>query len=111
MNNLIYLASPYSDPDPAVCEARFQAACRAAAELIRLGYAVFSPIAHSHPIAMIGGIDHLSPVWYEADLPLLHACSRVIVLKLDGWDTSRGVSIEERIAREMEKPVMYMEPV
>jgi hypothetical protein len=30
---VIYLASPYSDPDPAVMEQRFDAVCRKAGEL------------------------------------------------------------------------------
>ncbi len=34
---MIYLASPYSHPDVAVREARFHAACRAAAEFMRDG--------------------------------------------------------------------------
>ncbi|HHK42524.1 MAG TPA: DUF1937 family protein, partial [Planctomycetaceae bacterium] len=39
-------------PDPSVREFRFREACRAAAKLMRLGKAVFSPIAHSHCICM-----------------------------------------------------------
>ena len=51
---MIYLASPYSHPDTAVRELRFREACRAAAELIRRGHAVFSPIAHGHSISLAG---------------------------------------------------------
>jgi hypothetical protein len=51
---MIYLASPYSHPDPAVREARFREACRAAAKLMRLGQPAFSPIVHGHPIAVYG---------------------------------------------------------
>ncbi len=51
---MIYLASPYSHPDPAVREQRFRAACRAAAELIRAGHVVISPVVHGHPMAALG---------------------------------------------------------
>jgi hypothetical protein len=51
---MIYLASPYSDADPAVEQARFDTVCRAAAAIMRQGLLVFSPIAHSHPIARFG---------------------------------------------------------
>ena len=40
---MIYLASPYSHPDPAVREERFREACRAAAKLISLGRIVSRP--------------------------------------------------------------------
>jgi len=53
-NPLIYLASPFSHPDPAVREQRFEAACRAAADLIRQGKSIFSPIAHSYGICRYG---------------------------------------------------------
>jgi hypothetical protein len=51
---VIYLASPYSHPNPAVREQRFQAACQAAAALLRSGQAVFAPIVHSHPLVAYG---------------------------------------------------------
>jgi hypothetical protein len=51
---MIYLCSPYTHPDPAVREARYEAACRTAAHLMRSGKIVFSPIAHSHGIAQYG---------------------------------------------------------
>ena len=51
---MIYLASPYSHPDPAVRKERFHAACQARAELIRAGWIVFSPIVHSHPLVEHG---------------------------------------------------------
>ena len=47
----IYLASPYFHHNPQVREHRFIAACKKAGELMNHGYFVYSPIAHSHPIA------------------------------------------------------------
>ena len=43
---MIYLASPYSHPDPLVRQARFDAACHAAAGPIQAGHAVVAPIVH-----------------------------------------------------------------
>ena len=51
---MIYLASPFTHPDPIVRQARLEAACRVAAELTRQGKTVFSPIAHSCAIARYG---------------------------------------------------------
>lgn len=42
---MIYLASPYSHPAPAVRQERYEAACAATATLTREGHPVFSPIS------------------------------------------------------------------
>ena len=104
---MIYLASPYSDPDPAVREQRFQAACKAAAWMMRESQMVFSPIAHSHPIAQYGrSLDWA--FWKRYDQAHLANCSAVGVLKLDGWRESRGVQAEVALARGMGLPVSFM---
>ena len=103
---MIYLASPYSHPDPVVRHARFRAACRAAASLLRAGHAVFSPIAHSHPL-----VEHGLPTqwgfWERFGREHLERCDEVVVLMLDGWRESVGVQAEVRIAVELGKPVWY----
>lgn len=106
---MIYLASPYSHPDPAVREQRFRAACQAAVALLHAGRVVFSPIAHSHPLAQHGlpGNWHF---WERYDRAFLERCDEVLVLMLDGWEESVGVQAEIRIARELGKPVRYLAP-
>jgi nucleoside 2-deoxyribosyltransferase len=104
---MIYLASPYSHPDPAVREQRFHAACRAAVAMLHTGRVVFSPIAHSHPLAQHGlpGNWHF---WEQYDRAFLERCDEVVVLMLDGWQESVGVQAEIRIARELGMPVRYL---
>jgi len=107
---MIYLASPYSHPCPVVRHARFAAVCRQAAEMLRCGIPVFSPIAHSHAIAA-----HDLPLdwafWHRFDRPFIEICSEMWVLTLDGWQESRGVQAEIALARELEKPVVLVEPM
>jgi len=106
---VIYLASPYSHPDPAVREQRFREACVAAAALLRAGHAVFSPIAHSHPLVAHGLPTDWS-FWERQDREHLQRCDEVVVLMLDGWEASVGVREEIRIAREIGKPVRFVDP-
>jgi nucleoside 2-deoxyribosyltransferase len=105
---VIYLASPYSHPDPIVRERRFREACLAAATLLRAGHAVFSPIAHSHPL-----VEHGLPTdwsfWERQDREHLARCDEVLVLMLEGWEASVGVREEIRIARELGKPVRFVD--
>jgi hypothetical protein len=104
---MIYLASPYTHPDPAIRRKRFEAACCAAAQLIRQGKTVFSPIAHSHSICQQGlPIDWA--YWEGHDLEFLKVCDEVVVLKLDGWQKSVGVQAEIAIARTLEKPITFL---
>ena len=104
---MIYLASPYSHPDPEVRKQRFRDVCIAAARLIRAEHVVFSPIAHGHPIA-----EHGLPTdwkyWERHDREQLEHCNKVVVLMLDGWRESVGVQAEIRIACELGKPVRYV---
>ncbi len=105
---MIYLASPYSHPDPVIREERYRAACRTAAALLREGRSVFSPIAHSHPLTEYG-LPADWTFWKHCDRELLERCDEVLVLLLDGWKDSVGVREEIRIAREMGKPVRYLD--
>jgi hypothetical protein len=106
---MIYLASPYSHPDPDVREARYRAACLATASLLRAGQLVFSPIAYSHWTAE-HGLPCTWSFWAMFDRWFLEHCDEVVVLMLDGWKASVGVQAEIRIARELGKPVRYISP-
>ncbi len=105
---MIYLASPYSHEDVKVREYRFQTSAKAASTLMKKGIHVFSPISHTHPIAMYGlplGWDF----WEQFDRWYIERCDEVWVLMLDGWQESRGVTAEIGIATEMGKVIRYLE--
>ena len=101
---MIYICSPYTSSDPVIREARFEAACRITAELIRQGKPTFSPVAYSHPLCRYSlPLDW--QFWQRIDLAFLAICDEVIVLKLDGWERSVGVKAEIAAARTLGKPV------
>jgi hypothetical protein len=106
---LTYLACPYSHPDRAVRVARFEAANRAAAVLMQDGHKVFSPISHTHPIAEAGDLPKGWDFWEAFDRAYLAISGKVVVLQIDGWDTSKGVAAEIQIAGEMGIPVEYVD--
>jgi nucleoside 2-deoxyribosyltransferase len=106
---MIYLASPYSHPDPAVQEQRFLAVCEAAAKLMVRGYVIFSPVAHSHPIAQFG-LPKDWNYWAEFDRDFLSHCDSMIVLMLPGWRESVGVRAEIAIMTKMKKTIAYISP-
>lgn len=91
---MIYLASPYSHPDPEVRKQRFHEVCRIAAELIQQGEVVFCPIAHSHPLEVHGGLQGGWDFWAGQDIPFMERCDVMVVACLPGWSTSEGVQAE-----------------
>ena len=102
---MTYLCSAYSDPDPAVRRARFEAVCRCAAALMAKGHRILSPIAGSHPIAEAGSLPLSWDFWQAYDRELIAACDEVWVFCDDGWAASKGVAAEIAIAAELRKPI------
>lgn len=106
---MIYLASPYTHPDPRVRERRFQEACRVSASLLRAGVVVFSPIAHSHPIANYG-LPTSWEFWSQVDREYLARCDLLAILTIPGWRESTGVQAEIEIAKELGLRIIYINP-
>lgn len=106
---LIYLASPYSHPSAGARLARFNQACRYASKLILKGVPIFSPIAHTHPIAQYA-LPTGWTFWARYNILWLDACSELWVLMLDGWKESKGIAGEIAIMRGLGKPIKYIEP-
>lgn len=106
---MIYLASPYSHRDAAVREERYATACKATADLMAQGYVVYSPIAHSHPVAAYLPdtllLDH--EFWMKQCLPMVERSDAVWVLTIPGWDQSRGVAREVAHAEARLIPVVH----
>lgn len=105
---LVYFAAPYSHPDPVVRESRFLAINEAASGLMREGVKLFSPISHTHPIAVAGGLPTGFDYWESYDRAILACCCRLIVYQLDGWRESKGVKAEIEIAKDLGLEIVYM---
>ena len=104
----IYLASPYSDPDPDLREHRFRAACEKAGILMAAGHIVFSPIAHSHPIAKVCDLPKGWDFWEKYDRTFIEWCDELWVLMVPGWETSKGIAAEIEIAMIFNKPIRHI---
>lgn len=106
---VIYLAAPYSHPDPAVRHRRAHQAAAVAADLAASGYCVFSPITHGHQLASYlpheVAQDH--EFWMKQCLPILSLADALVILPIDGWRESRGVWLEIEHARreDLAKPI------
>lgn len=108
----IYLATPYTDPDPAIRRARFEAVTLAAGELMKRRHIVFSPITMGHPISeACADIPGDFGYWGRSCLSYLDGwATRLVVLTLDGWEESLGVTAEIAAAVAAGLPVEYLSP-
>jgi hypothetical protein len=108
-----YLAVPYTHPDPAVQEWRFERVTEMTAILIGEGRfkSIYSPITHSHPIDkhLARYADH--EFWVEEfDMPFLLNSANLIILRLPGWDRSTGVRMEMDRAKQEGIPIWFLDP-
>lgn len=102
----IYLAIPYSNVDK---YESFRLANLHAAQLMNEGHVVFSPISHSHSMAIQNDLPGTWEFWQEQDKAFIAWCDELHIVCMRGWEKSRGVNAEFNIANEMGKPVFYRE--
>jgi len=106
---LYYLASPYSHDNTNMRQERYEAVNDATIILLRQQVYAFSPITYNHPMER-----HNLPTdwafWKPYDIAFLERCDAVLVLKLDGWRESIGVTAEIEKAISLGIPVQYLEP-
>ena len=108
--SLVYLATNYSK-FPGGIQKAFEEASKLAARLIVNHIKIFSPIAHTHPIAMYGEVnpyDH--SIWLELDESMMRASQALLVAEFEGWKESYGVDQEIKIFTRDGKPIHYINP-
>jgi Domain of unknown function (DUF1937) len=103
----IYLAVPYSHPNPQIRVHRFEIANRIAGNLMKSGEIVYSPISHTHPIAVCCNLPYEFDYWEKVDTAFLGRSKKLIVVMLDGWKESKGIEKEIAIARRLKINISY----
>lgn len=109
--NLCYLATPYSKYKGGDIVTAFQHAAALAAKLLRSGVKVYSPIAHTHPLAIFGNLDPLDhSIWLPFDEAMMEACGVLLVAHMDGWEESKGIAHEIEFFASRGKPIFDLNP-
>jgi len=107
-SRFFYLATPYSHINNAIRERRFLMACEVAGFLLGNELHVYSPIAHTHPIAVHCDLPKGFDFWKSYDTAIIKRCTDIIVVMADGWKESMGVRSEIEIAQKLNLGVHYM---
>lgn len=107
---LSYLAAPYSHPYDYIRAQRFDAVTKVAGRLMARGYFVFSPITHTHPMALAWGLDKGYEFWQDYNREMLNRSDALWILMIDGWQDSVGVKNEWQHAKATGKEVEWLKP-
>lgn len=108
---LVYVASPYSKY-PEGIEAAFREVSRVTGKLLQAGVKGYSPIAHTHPIALYAEIDPYDyDVWLPFDGAMMAASAAMVVVKMTGWDNSFGINHERDVFNAANKPIFELDPI
>jgi hypothetical protein len=100
---LFYFAHPYTVKDskgnyvPEAEEANFRLCCYRASRLLLLGYNIYSPISHTHPIHLASPEllqRHEHEMWYKLDEQFLEKCDFDGIILAPGWKHSVGCRAE-----------------
>lgn len=103
-----YLASPYSKYRYGM-DAAWRRVCGVTGRLVKAGVPVYSPIAHTHPVALYSYMDPTDhKIWLPADEPMMRAASGLLVLMMEGWRDSLGVQFEIDHFATDNMPIYYL---
>lgn len=108
---MIFLASPYRDPEPHVRQWRYEQACLFCATHLMFDLQrrpLYSPIVHTHPLAELNPLLHKKDTayWMAQHRPMLEICDELWVLGLPGWRESEGVAGEIELVKGFGRAVL-----
>lgn len=106
---LVYLASPYSNPDNEIREDNYIVVSNIAANMIANGDVVFSPISYGHNLLEFKDMPTDWEFWFNFCVTFLLKCDKLVVCKMRNWENSVGVKEEIEIAINNGIPVEYIE--
>lgn len=108
MSELVYLACPYSDSDPAVVEARMQIFLHVDAVMLRENKFTVSPLS-KHFGLLVSKLPSDWAFWQHYSRAMIDQCGAMVVIKAEGWETSVGVQEEIQYARTKGIFVYYVD--
>lgn len=107
---MIYLASPFTDPDENVEKQRYMKAFLFTANHMASNKRpIFSPIVYGYNFYKTDYVGGTKEAWQFFNDNMIKLSSQVWVLTLPGWDNSRGVGHEILKASELNIPIEYVE--
>jgi len=95
---MIYLAQPYSHPDPTIVQTRYEIALEYC-NLLRDRHP-YSPIVHWHNVASKHDLPTDAAFWRKYNYHMLSLASSLYILRMPGWEQSEGLANEVKYCLE-----------
>lgn len=109
-HNLCYTATPYTKYAQGMDQA-YMDACEVLWWLNCAGVNTYSPIAYTHPLASVWGVDKANGAfWLDFDQAMMKVCDALVVVMMDGWEESEGVALEIAEFLNAGKPIYTLDP-
>jgi len=108
-----YISNPYNGTEDQR-SARAKIAAEVSGKLLKRGIHAWSPIVHNHALMQSYSdftLEERRTLILDFDFSLLLKSKGMIVLTIDGWRESYGVSEELRICGENSIPIKYLDPM
>lgn len=106
---MIYVASPYYHPEAKVREHRAKLVTNFVYHALKEKYVVFSPIMYLHDLAVARDLPKDAEFWKGFNVSMIRRAEGMFVLRMIGWETSRGVQHEISLAREINLPITWVD--
>lgn len=107
----VYIATPYTKYKAGIYKAWRDAAV-VCGKLKQHGVVLYSPIVHSHPIAIGGELDPLDyKMWIKDNESQVADADACAVIQMEGWEDSYGVGVEIDSFKAAGKPIYLVHPV
>lgn len=99
-----YLAGPYTGNEVT----NFKRHAKVLQALLKQGRIVFSPIVHCHELAVEFDLPKDFTYWKNYSFAMIGPASKMVVICSPGWEQSRGVIAEIKMAHELGIEIEYV---
>lgn len=101
---MIYLASPYSGTLEQM-QQRYMDTKHATATLLHNKLHIYSPIVHCHEMACRFSLPRDALFWKQYNEDMIKRVDHLWLLKIPGWETSKGMGMEVEFASSIGLPI------
>lgn len=107
---MIYVAAPYSSPLVGIQEQRLERTIEFVLHLTSRGVTAFSPVTYFYPLARALNLPEDATTWHNHNMQFLRRAEAMFVLRLTGWDQSKGVQVEMKLAKALNIEIAHFAP-
>lgn len=109
----VYLASPYSHRSEQIISERYHATLNYVNMTLETEphHTVYSPIVHYHALAQKHRLPTDAAFWQARNEDMIAGAKELRILRLTGWEASKGIQLEIAYAESIGKKIVFADPL